>query len=277
MKDLVLYTGGRRRNLEDLKHLKDMFTEVLAAIGNSIVNNQGAAPCVIVSGCNASIGATTTDISAGWLFWNNEFFRFDGATGLANGLPVWIQTQLDYVGPQVPHADSTLKDSYADITVEMYAAASASDPSHFDYSSTEGVSQMIRDLIEFNPSDYLPSAHESWHEVNAVGEPAFENSFANASGSNKLRFIRSQDATVQVSGRITFGGAAGNIFTLPFGFRPSNDIFTTCRVRDTTDSTYSMEDLTIYTNGQVGFQNVEQNLPSSGTVYIHIHVVFKAL
>lgn len=61
----------------------------------------------------------------------------------------------------------------------------------------------------------------AWHTVGAGGEPAFQNSWANAAGSHApCRFQRDGAQRVQIQGYVQSGGAP-LVFTLPVGYRPA--------------------------------------------------------
>lgn len=74
---------------------------------------------------------------------------------------------------------------------------------------------------------------EDWHEIGATGEPAFQNSWVNASGRT-TKFYKQLDR-VYIEGSVTTG--TGVAFTLPEGYRP--------------DEQLSYTNITINTNGDV--------------------------
>ena len=62
----------------------------------------------------------------------------------------------------------------------------------------------------------------AWHEVGAVGEPAFQNSWSNyATGYNTVAFRKDAFGFVHVKGAATGGTAGVAVFTLPVGYRPA--------------------------------------------------------
>lgn len=62
---------------------------------------------------------------------------------------------------------------------------------------------------------------EDWHEVGDIGEPAFENSWVNAGGSEATAaFYKDPWGLVHIKGRIA-SGTLGTAFTLPAGYRPA--------------------------------------------------------
>lgn len=69
----------------------------------------------------------------------------------------------------------------------------------------------------------LYAADAAWHNVGGVGEPAFQNAFANVGGFS-TRFRRMADGTVQVQIRVAGGGAGTVAFQLPAGYRPNQTL-----------------------------------------------------
>lgn len=69
----------------------------------------------------------------------------------------------------------------------------------------------------------LYAADTAWHNVGGVGEPAFQNAFANVVGF-ATRFRRMTDGTVQVQIRVAGGGAGTVAFQLPAGYRPNQTL-----------------------------------------------------
>lgn len=82
-----------------------------------------------------------------------------------------------------------------------------------------------------------------WHEVGAVGEPAFLNSWVNLGGGfQNAGYMRDAAGFVHLKGLVRAGAIPNTIFTLPVGFRPasweiaataSNDLFGEVRVDPT--------------------------------------------
>lgn len=66
---------------------------------------------------------------------------------------------------------------------------------------------------------------EAWHQVGAVGEPAFQNAWVNfLQGEAPVTFYKDPDGIVHLRGLAMSGtlanGTTGTIFTLPAGYRP---------------------------------------------------------
>ena len=61
---------------------------------------------------------------------------------------------------------------------------------------------------------------EDWHEVDATGEPAFENAWA-VYLTNTVKFYKDPFGIVRLRGRVDTAGVTGTVvFTLPTGYRP---------------------------------------------------------
>lgn len=73
-------------------------------------------------------------------------------------------------------------------------------------------------------------ADVNWHEVGALGEPAFENSWTSFDGGSTYsvpRFRMDHEGWVKLSGLAKSGVLGNAIFTLPEGYRPLRDWFST--------------------------------------------------
>lgn len=73
-------------------------------------------------------------------------------------------------------------------------------------------------------------ADVNWHEVGALGEPAFENSWVSFDGGSTYttpRFRLDSEGWVKLSGLAKSGTLGSAIFTLPVGYRPLRDWFCT--------------------------------------------------
>jgi len=74
----------------------------------------------------------------------------------------------------------------------------------------------------------LPTFYETWHNVGATNEPAFENSWVNLNlGYQVLRF-RKIGSIVYIEGTIASGTVDAAAFTLPVGLRPPLDLWFPC-------------------------------------------------
>lgn len=107
-------------------------------------------------------------------------------------------------------------------------------------------------------------AHESWHEIGATGEPAFENSWANVGGADDETLAFRKDGFHHLhfkgyidSGTITDGTT---VFTLPTTHRPKK----TARVggmyvQGSAENSYQIE---VNTDGTVTIRGVSGAGPS---------------
>lgn len=103
---------------------------------------------------------------------------------------------------------------------------------------------------------------DQWHDVDASGEPAFENSWANyGSGYQSARFIKDASGVVHLSGVVASGTVPETIFTLPAGYRPDDNILLS------TESNTGIAELEIKPEGDV-------YVNSGGNTYLSIQVSF---
>ena len=64
---------------------------------------------------------------------------------------------------------------------------------------------------------------EGWHEVGALGEPAFANSWVNYNSATHATaaFYKDGSGRVHLKGSIKSGTIGATVFTLPVGYRPA--------------------------------------------------------
>lgn len=66
---------------------------------------------------------------------------------------------------------------------------------------------------------------EGWHEIGATSEPAFTNSWVNVGGGEPTAaFQKTATGIVLLKGMIKSGTLAASAFTLPVGYRPSQQV-----------------------------------------------------
>lgn len=95
---------------------------------------------------------------------------------------------------------------------------------------------------------------EARRVVGAGGEPAFENSWANASASfEDCQFWMDAQGVVHVSGYVDTGTAFG-IFTLPVGYRPTVQLRAAAWEETPSVTAPTLRLLGILTSGSVGIQ-----------------------
>lgn len=84
----------------------------------------------------------------------------------------------------------------------------------------------------------------TWHNVGDVGEPAFQNSWANYDTANysRARFTKGVQDLVYLTGLIKSGTVPAVIFTLPTGYRPTR-----------------AQHFSIAANGAFGYARVDAN------------------
>ena len=93
---------------------------------------------------------------------------------------------------------------------------------------------------------------EDWHEVDATGEPAFENAWA-VYLANTVKFYKDPFGIVRIKGRVDSGTTGTVVFTLPTGYRP--DYTHTQLLAYDSIATTDTARVTISTGGEVYITN----------------------
>jgi hypothetical protein len=119
------------------------------------------------------------------------------------------------------------------VIVAVYRNSPPYDEVEVDVERTDVNTVTIRTLPTIPaPSEYIVNvnsagtqatlniAMDTWHQVGAAGEPAFQNSWSNFDAARPVKFRKYPDGTVRFTGVIkgTTSGTVG--FTLPAGYRP---------------------------------------------------------
>jgi hypothetical protein len=68
---------------------------------------------------------------------------------------------------------------------------------------------------------------EAWHEVGATSEPAFQNGWVNFGGGfSTMAFAKDSAGFVHLKGTVENGTFGVDVFVLPAGYRPAENLFT---------------------------------------------------
>jgi hypothetical protein len=80
-------------------------------------------------------------------------------------------------------------------------------------------------VVALKGTDGAPSNTpiEAWHFVGAAGEPAFQNGWVNYDATRLVRYRKFPDGRVRLSGLLKNGVAGSIAFTLPAGYRPTQE------------------------------------------------------
>jgi hypothetical protein len=100
---------------------------------------------------------------------------------------------------------------------------------------------------------------DTWHNIGAAGEPAFQNSWANTSASTPAKFRKFPDGKVRLAGRIKTGLFGTVTFILPAAYCPAQDVIAPAAYENTGGSQTAAE-VRIATTG-----HVTPNATSTGT------------
>jgi hypothetical protein len=250
-----------------LSHLQSAYQEILNAIVTStlinplVVNGNGY---YCLYGCINNGSGLNYDISVGAIYDSNtnEIYLVDATTFTASSGNVAV----------------------GKITTTFFSGANA-DPITFTDSVSRNVLQ-IRKIVFANGAsgsgdvDFgslkLINDNLGSHIVGAAGQPAFQNSFANVSGT-ALSYVRKNLTSIflsgNVTGQLTSGTTPRTIFTLPTGYRPVKKIFSSVTYVDS--GTYKIGMLTIDTSGNVKVETgtSNQNCDSCG-ININFDILF---
>jgi len=110
----------------------------------------------------------------------------------------------------------------------------------------------VNDAVEAIEAYLLSGAGiETWHYVGGVGEPAFENSWANLGFGQQKCAYRKVGSRVFLVGAATGGADGTTIFTLPSGYRPTNTAANIAGYHTPTGSTAGFAGITVSTAGAV--------------------------
>lgn len=72
--------------------------------------------------------------------------------------------------------------------------------------------------------DHVHGAGDTWHNVGAGGEPAFQNSWVNWGAPYVVCRFRKENGRVYVEGTLKSGGSSTVAWTFPVGYRPASQI-----------------------------------------------------
>lgn len=121
-------------------------------------------------------------------------------------------------------------------------------------------------LDGYHASDFLTGEDDTWHKVGAAGEPAYGVAHsAMGSGTYDNLWFRKKNGVVYIQGACKFIYQAGydEIFTLPVGYRPSQDVIGVGSVYQQNYLTIGSGYLRIYSNGEVKYYGFSRG--ESGT------------
>lgn len=104
--------------------------------------------------------------------------------------------------------------------------------------------------------------NEDWHYVGEAGEPAFQNSWANAGVDMNLAFRMRETGIIDIQGDIDSGTSLAVIFTLPVGYRPSARAYYSVTGFVSGADEYLAATLNVATDGDVGLSHRSTTPPN---------------
>ena len=220
MNKLDIKLGGHPRVADDFNFMLNAINEALTGLSSTLGYNN--IKVVVLSGINLiNSSGTTWDWTAGFVWIDREIFKVDAGTiTLSTGTLEWsvIQT-IDSTGT-VLYENGNTYDTYL---IRRAKLVEVGTPGPYSNS----LAMKYSDLIVSIAKDGL--ANEAWKYIGAVGEPAFLNSWQNASTSiiNQVSFRKNKFNQVSIRGlcmNSNFSNSRTTIFTLPIGYRPTHHI-----------------------------------------------------
>ena len=99
--------------------------------------------------------------------------------------------------------------------------------------------------------------YEDWHYVGETDEPAFQNSWDNLGGAIKCAFRIRETGILDIQGKINGGATPSVAFTLPEGYRPSNQTWFTAIGLSVVGATDTPVLIAVSSAGEVLISNVD--------------------
>lgn len=223
--------GGYGLDLEDFIFLQNSVRDCFKAL-TKIVDGD-----YIISGCNASLGV----ISQGYMVISGEIYYFPGAASPLVAYPnvaVWVpDVSNDSNGIKLLENGAThnahekrrakigsvhfsLASSYMQVGSEPRMPSKLVNVIAADNADNDLANKILAVIGSANL--YATKAVEAWREIGGVGQPAFQNSWANNFGVRKAAFRKDSMGMVHLRGCIA-GNNGSVIFTLPAGYRPKSN------------------------------------------------------
>lgn len=209
---------------QDIGWLQEGMIEVLNAICMALVPD--SSDVVILSGCQVSYTLPNATITEGYIYRraSKEVLRVEASSVAAtnvNDLRL-IQAIIPAPWGMVRFGDNVPRQAHVDVVYQATTITGGLGNTGPVTSLARIDSAMVNKL---NLTTLLGRIYavDTWHNVGASGEPAFQSGWGNAVGIGAPLAFKKDAATnsVKLRGHIT-GGALGGatIFTLPVGYRP---------------------------------------------------------
>ncbi len=228
MKQLLTFTGGHQRTVDDLVHIQAGALESLIAIAKGLTTNGATIPNCILFGCEFTVYPPTTiaDISAGALILDGEICYFPGIVGIdldvAPDLLVFSPLDTYPATNPVGYADGSTHNVHLDRIVEILQISGSPAANQAIMAAP-----LFLDVLRTNLS--TPGA---WRQVGTTGNPAAPG-WSWYDTSSKMYFRKNLlGNTLEVRGEIKIINSSGigdppinySLWTMPAGYLPAYHI-----------------------------------------------------
>ena len=188
-----------------LKFLQNATSEMLEGLvaGLSSVAYTNGSPIALYGMQKILISGTTYQFGNGYVFLNNEICIYSGTSAInISQTPILKVTSV-----ADPIADPLLFSDNVFRNVHMIRRLSLTDGA-----LNSGDANYV-DLVFIN---------EDWNVVGTIGQPAFQNSWANVnSGTTNPASFKMDGQFLELAGYVYAGASGTTVFTLPASHRPS--------------------------------------------------------
>lgn len=210
--------GGFPLTQDQLGYLQTSYTECIKAM--AATGSDGSAAPVNITGMISSSSGGTTTVSPGWFLYNNELVYFAG--GSYGTVPVGDVplVSISAISSSLTFNDGSTPAVIFDKTASLVLAPSATDATHFPYSS----------LLPFGYGFGKNNREQTWNSMIVNTVPALGG--VTGTVYYKKDFTAN---TLQIRGALTannaqnFAASPGALYsimgTLPVGYIPNNNVF----------------------------------------------------
>lgn len=218
MKSLETFTGGHPLQIDDLKHMQAAYVELFQMFG--AWGSQDASPR-IVTGCNITGSIPSRSVSAGWVWWNGEFYYVPAGTVAGSHVYIVCIPNTTYLPP----------------SPVVYANASSHNCHRYNYMTLGSTSTLGLPTVGY--LSLMPRfGVEPWTSVST-----YSAGYANDGSGiwHNCGFRKNSLGQLELRGAVKTNAVPGGTeaFTLPAGFRPTKTI----RVTTSTSSAVAFIDI----------------------------------
>ena len=173
MKTYNSTTGGHPLTNDDFTWLQSQFLEVTQEM-LSLLSSPGGGNRLLAGGDIETVTPTHRNVDGGWLVWNNELVKFNGASLMGAGYVV-VAKSTNNIPPSKVYANAAVVWPYQEVSGQLQLTASLGNPLYF-YLETAirfGVSPWINatlvatDWQAFQPAPNL--YHQPAYRLDAMG------------------------------------------------------------------------------------------------------------